>query len=534
MGASVGIQRWLRRIAVATTGTLVSLVACAGVTQAATIATFSIPTADSGPTSLVAGPGNDLYFGEQNAYKVGRVDMNGNIAEFPVPNLASGISDAGPAHLTSSGGYIWLLTDVGETGYRMDTAGNLDQFTWDGSFGVGLGPADNGGVWLFDNDATGHSGNPIELQQIGPGGALTTFQTDEINQSFAPMALAPDGSEWYSEDAGNSDYLNNITDAGSQNKLPIPITDNDLTYDVTNIAFSSDGTLWFTEHAPYDSLFPVGGAVGMLAPGSNAPQIVWSVPSNQDVGPASLTAGPGGVMYFSYIGGEGSANGIGEITADGRVTLESTSPYKPQSVVYGPDGNLWFVDTTANVVGRVSPSDLFSGGPSGGGGAGGGGGGGGTPTTPTTSTPTPTTPTTTTPTTTTPTTAPTTKARTAKAPVATVGVPHQRLSQVRRSGRLTLTCTLAGAGTCAVQAEVAVKVAKRLKLKVPRKAKMVSLAKASTTLKKKGRATLTLKLSKHVEKALRHTGSLKLSVAVTSTAKHDASRHATKTVKLSG
>lgn len=525
MDALLSIQwRW-RRIVAAITGLLVALVICAGVGQAATIATFSIPTADSGPTSLVAGPGGDLYFGEQNAYKVGRVDMSGNIAEFPVPNHASGVSDAGPAHLTSSGGYIWLLTDVGETGYRMDTSGNLDRFTWDGSFGIGLGPADNGGVWLFDNDATDHDGNPIQVQQIGPTGTLTTFKTDEINQVFAPMALAPDGSEWYSESAGNSDYLNNITDAGAQNKLPIPITDNDLTYDVTSIAYGSDGTLWFTEHEPYDSLFPVGGAVGMLAPGTNTPQIVWSVPSNQDVGPSSLTAGPDGVMYFSYVGGEGSASGLGEITADGRVTLASTSPYKPQSVVYGSDGNLWFVDTTANVVGRVSPTDLFSGGSSGGG----GGGGGGTPTTPTTSAPTPTTPTPTTPTTTTP-----TKAPTAKAPVATVSVPKQRLSQVRRSGRLKLMCTLAGAGTCAVQANITAKVAKQLKLKVPAKAKTVSLGKASTTLKKKGKATLTLRFSKKVETALRRTHFVTLSMAVTSTAKHDAARHSTKTVKLSG
>lgn len=379
MDALVSIQRRWRRTAVAMIGATIAVVACAGVARAATVATFSIPTADSDPTSLVVGPDNDLYFGEQNVYKVGRIDMAGNITEFPVPDDAPGVADVGPAHLTSSGGAIWLLTDVGQSLYRMDTSGNLERFTWDGSDGIDLGPSDQGGVWVYDELASDNSGSD-QIQQVDASGKVTAFQTDEMNQSFAPLALAPDGSEWYAEDAGGSDYLDNITDVGVQNKVPIQT--GEPTYEVTSLGLSSDGTLWFTEHEPYDFSFPVGGAIGMLAPGSSAPQIVWSTSGNQDVGPTSLTAGPNGVMYVSYVSGSGTSSGIGEITPSGQVTLESLAPYKPESVVYGADGNLWFVDTTANMVGRVSPSDLFRGGAGGGGGGGGGGNGaGGTPTT---------------------------------------------------------------------------------------------------------------------------------------------------------
>lgn len=447
-----------------------------------------MPTADSGPTSIVAGPDSNLYFGESNAFKLGRITPAGRIAQFPVPAKASdtGDGDDGPTRLVASGGGIWFISDDFTSLYRMDLSGSLSpDLGWDGTDAIGLGAADTGGVWLFDGTADGGAG-PQALQRVdpAPGYGVTAYRTDYVNQVFAPLALAPDGhTAWYAEDSPGGDYLAHIDDAGAQSKLPIPTAD--ATYDVTSMGFASNGTLWFTEHAPYDYSFPVGGAIGELTRGSSVPKIVWAVADNVNVAPESLVAGSGGTMYFTY------ADGIGEITAAGRVTMTSLAPYHPGSLAYGSGGDLWFTDTTANTIGRVSPAALF------------GTTAGGTH----------------------PPATGKNKRPPASRPIVTV--PKQKLAAVARRRRLTVRCALAGAGTCQVTATVGAGAGGALGLKPKRKAKTVALAHASRRLPKRGRATLALRIGRTVAKRLRRDKRLALQLTATST----SPRHRARTVR---
>src|SRR5260221_10967597 len=61
------------------------------------ITEFPIPTANSQPAGIAAGPGGNLWFTEE-AGKIGRISPSGTITEFPVPTPNSQLQEiaAGP------------------------------------------------------------------------------------------------------------------------------------------------------------------------------------------------------------------------------------------------------------------------------------------------------------------------------------------------------------------------------------------------------------------------------------------------------
>ncbi|SKG70783.1 hydrolase [Mycobacteroides abscessus subsp. bolletii] len=71
-------------------------------------------------------------------------------------------------------------------------------------------------------------------------------------------------------------------------------------------------------------------------------------------GPATITAGPDGNLWFT----ESLANKIGRITPDGQVTEFSAGLSRgsaPDRITAGPDGNLWFTQVLGNTIGRITP-----------------------------------------------------------------------------------------------------------------------------------------------------------------------------------
>src|SRR5436305_10880648 len=50
---------------------------------------FTIPTANSNPEAIAAGPDGNLWFAERNANQVGRVTPTGTITEFTLPTASS-------------------------------------------------------------------------------------------------------------------------------------------------------------------------------------------------------------------------------------------------------------------------------------------------------------------------------------------------------------------------------------------------------------------------------------------------------------
>ena len=70
-------------------------------------------------------------------------------------------------------------------------------------------------------------------------------------------------------------------------------------------------------------------------------------------GPAGITTGPDGNLWFT----ESTGNAIGRIATDGTGVTEFALPTPartPLGITTGPDGNLWFTESTGNAIGRIT------------------------------------------------------------------------------------------------------------------------------------------------------------------------------------
>ncbi|MGH2484674.1 MAG: virginiamycin B lyase family protein, partial [Ktedonobacterales bacterium] len=91
-----------------------------------------------------------------------------------------------------------------------------------------------------------------------------------------------------------------------------------------------------------------------LAPGATQE---FSVPTANS-GPAGLTMGPDGNLWFT----ESTGNQIGRMTPNGAVSEFPipTSASSPDAITTGPDGNLWFTESFGNKIGRITPSGVIT------------------------------------------------------------------------------------------------------------------------------------------------------------------------------
>jgi Ca2+-binding RTX toxin-like protein len=105
----------------------------------------------------------------------------------------------------------------------------------------------------------------------------------------------------------------------------------------------------------------------------------------------------------------------------------------------------------------------------------------------------------------------------ARPPAATMTVPNRHLRRIARSRALMLTCRLPRAGRCTIRATITAKDARKLHLKPKRHAKTYSLGTGRKTLKKAGKATLRIHLTRKAAKALRHRRSLRITFTITAT-----------------
>ena len=104
----------------------------------------------------------------------------------------------------------------------------------------------------------------------------------------------------------------------------------------------------------------IAGGLGVAeAPAQAAPLgTITEFPTAPGSRPLAIVAGPDGALWFTQTG----ANKIGRMTTDGVLTDEWTIP-TPNSTVdgiaIGPDGSVWFAEVTGNKIGRLKPDRTF-------------------------------------------------------------------------------------------------------------------------------------------------------------------------------
>jgi virginiamycin B lyase len=121
------------------------------------------------------------------------------------------------------------------------------------------------------------------------------------------------------------------------------------------IAVGPDGNIWFTESS--------SDQIGRMTPAGVITEFQVPTPVPPDssgtpgIGPNEIAAGPDGNLWFT----ETSSNKIGRISLSGKISeyalpAGSSNPY---AITTGSDGNLWFTES-GNQIGSISPSGKIS------------------------------------------------------------------------------------------------------------------------------------------------------------------------------
>jgi streptogramin lyase len=317
-------------------GVRLTLVALFGLILA-TVATgqiiteFPIPTPNSDPIGIVAGPDGALWFAEENtSNKIGRITTRGVITEFAgtTASVSGGIA-AGPD------GALWF-TEFNKIG-RITTAGVITEFptlTATG-FAQGITTGPDGALWFTEY-------NSSKIGRITTAGVVTEFPIS--NAGIPGIAAGSDGALWFTE--SNSNNIGRITTAGVITAFAVP-TLSSFPYGITA---GPDGALWFSEYS--------GNNIGRITTAGVITEFAVPTASAQIEG---IAVGPDGNLWFTERRSGLSSSKIGRITTAGIVTEFPipTANGEPLGIAAGPDGALWFTESNSVKIGRIPTSAFY-------------------------------------------------------------------------------------------------------------------------------------------------------------------------------
>ena len=223
-------------------------------TTAGVITEFSVPTANSGPSGITAGPDGNLWFTE--------------------------------------GGYgFWCRTQNRTNHHGRRRHRVLDphpaQRPCQNHGGPGRQP-------LVHRSCAGYPVPGRTIGRITTAGVITEFPTPTASSSPRGIAAGPDGNLWFTETTATSNQIGRITTAGVVTEFSIPTA---FSYPV-GITAGPDGNLWFTEQ--------YANQIGRITTAGVVTE--FPIPTAGSY-PAGIAAGPDGNLWFT----EGVANQIGRI-----------------------------------------------------------------------------------------------------------------------------------------------------------------------------------------------------------------------------
>lgn len=175
------------------------------------------------------------------------------------------------------------------------------------------------------------------------------------NSGVRDIVVGSDGNMWF-----NEPYLwkvAKITSAGTVTEFSSGISQTGAL--IGGMAAGPDGNLWFTEYYfGFPNPADVNRVAKVTASGFVTEYTAGITPNSDAV---QITAGPDGNMWFT----ESTSNQIAKITTTGTVTEygNGVSPNAgPYYITAGPDGNVWFTETNyaAHNIAKITPAGVVT------------------------------------------------------------------------------------------------------------------------------------------------------------------------------
>jgi streptogramin lyase len=323
---------------------------------AQTFTVYALPSANSDPQGIAAGPDGALWFTEfvpgQNTTpnsngKIGRITTDGVITEFPLPSpsMSPGAITAGPD------GAMWF-SEVNNTGNSSTIAYRIGRITMSGEFtefpisgppgmdGAGAITAGSDGALWFVQGFDFNAFNAV-IGRITTDGVMSSV-TIPNTQPPNGITTGPDGALWITEVAvagTDAPSIVRLTPSGDIIQYAAFKSSNNRGY--FGITTGADGALWY-----------VGGfALHKITTGGTLSEF------NMQVSDGGIAAGQDGAVWFF---GADANNKPVMWRATGSETLTAFPvPFTPglqgsQGLAPGPDGSIWFADPMNHQIGRFA------------------------------------------------------------------------------------------------------------------------------------------------------------------------------------
>jgi streptogramin lyase len=316
------------------------------------------------------------------------LDGDANASQFDASDSPGDSGDAGCAADAEGGCKVPFCGDgVVDRGEECDKGAGNNTGGYNGcNANCTLGPHCGDGVTSGVEGCDKGSANGTFIGECRPDCTgvvdITEFNLNFVDRAPFDIVTGPDGNLWFTESKGNA--IGQMSPKGNFLKYVFPMFSGSGPHQIT---VGADGNLWFTE--------TVGNSVGRCAP--NAMSASSLVLPNADSNPAAITTGSDGAIWFIMQGpakvgrltpglsytdyeacsgrcdlyGIASAgdkiwftdargNSIRSMTTAGADLKDHAPPTLAAGLfglALGPDGNLWFTETTASKVGFIVPSN---------------------------------------------------------------------------------------------------------------------------------------------------------------------------------
>ncbi len=317
-----------------------------------TVQEFPIPTPNSTPAHIAAGPDGALWFTEHASGQVGRVTVNGSFTEFSVaavgtqPNAIVGGSD----------GALWFTDSIAAAVGRITTSGAVTKFPISGSAGIplfdsfgsigGIVAGPDGAIWTFvnSNPPSTPAVFPPELIRI-TSEATTVYQLPAVSGvqyfSIRDITAASDGAIWFTLSGNTLDTpaksapaVGQITASGVITIFPLPVGEG-----VDNIIAGPDGTIWFD----------IGTQIGRITTTGVINEFPGGFGPFKAVAQSAVWTLSPEILEFGLQETLTRIDTLGDLTT---YPLSGLSAHEFRDITLGPDGALWLTDLN-NRIGRA-------------------------------------------------------------------------------------------------------------------------------------------------------------------------------------
>ncbi len=310
---------------------------------------YPIPTADSGPHSIIVESSGRTWFTAQNANSIGRlVVTDTNDYQFTMYTIATANSQ--PYDLAFDGGsYIWFTELAGNNIGRLDVnTGIITEYPIPtaNSAPADIAIAPNGKIWFVERD-----GNKIGNYDPGSG----TFYEKAYPESGALLEsidVASSGLVWFTAPGLSTPRIVQFN-PGTEVFTSVLITHPGFSsFTPGDIMVDEIGLPWITT---YDA-----GLIGRFAPGTLF-SFLWYTVSPENAGQSALTQTISGTQRLTWFTEKDSGQ-VGVLTTKinatylthGRYLLPSANS-QPTGIAVDDQGHAWIAEYGANKIAEWQP-----------------------------------------------------------------------------------------------------------------------------------------------------------------------------------